>query len=71
LPALGSVVVTLGGVRSFRSKAPMSQTTLPSLSPSLRSMLRWSVGGQVVLFAASTAGLPGRRAWVCVDPPLS
>jgi hypothetical protein len=43
---------------------------VPSLLPSSRLAPRWSVTGQAVLFAASTAGLPSRRARVLVAPPL-
>ncbi len=31
---------------------------------------RWSVVGPLVQFPASMAGLPGKRAWVRVEPPL-
>jgi hypothetical protein len=71
LASVGVVIVTLGAVRSFLSKAPMLQMTVPSLSPSFLSTPRWSRSGQAVLLAASTAGLPGRRARVSVGPPLS
>src|SRR5262245_58830715 len=38
----------------------------------MRGRPRWSVGpGEAALSAASMAGLPGRRAWVGVGPPLS
>ena len=76
MPSVGTVVVvvvvelTLGGARSFLSKEPMSQTTVPFLSPSFLTTPRWSSCGQAVASAASTAGLPGRRAWVSVGPPL-
>src|SRR5581483_9942669 len=36
-----------------------------------REIPRWSVLGQPALSPASMAGLPARRAWVGVGPPLS
>src|ERR1700675_2373241 len=49
------------------SYAPMSHA-----APWGRAMPRWSVdGGGQPLVTASIAGLPGRRAWVCVGPPLA
>jgi hypothetical protein len=41
------------------SKEPNSQTTLPSLSPSVRAAPRWSRAGHAVFVPASTAGLEG------------
>src|SRR5439155_21469419 len=54
------------------SNAPISQTAIPSPSPSTgRATPRWSVAGQAALSPASIAGLPGSRACVLVGPPLS
>src|SRR5580765_467865 len=49
----------------------MSHRAPPRPSPSTgRTKRRWSLEGQSLLGAASTAGLPGTSAWVKVDPPL-
>src|SRR3972149_2670268 len=72
LPGLMSIstVMVLVAPNSY---APISQVAVLSPSPSTgRANPRWSVagGGQSGL-PASMAGLPGRRAWVWVEPPLS
>src|SRR5829696_5223113 len=70
-PGAGLGLVMVGLVLVGASKAPMSQTTVPSPSPSLRATPRWSVSGQSALDPPSTAGLLARRARVSVGPPLS
>ncbi len=63
------MLVTAGGVAVAGvsdSNAPISQC-----NPCGRVTPRWSVGRQERSLPASSAGLPGSRAWVKVPPPLS
>src|SRR5215203_2052652 len=69
-PGVGLGLVMVGLVLVGASKAPMSQMTVPSPLPSLRCTPRWSVNRQAEFAARSIAGLPGRRSWVLVGPPL-
>ena len=60
------------GILDPNSYAPISQTAIPSMLPSMGlTYPRWSMLGHTPSSAASMAGLPVRRAWVIVSPPLS
>src|SRR5919202_2621273 len=77
--AVSSFVVTdwPAAIGRVTSRAPMSQTAVPSPLPSTgRLAPRWSVlstglAAQTLLSPASMAGLLASRAWVRVGPPLS
>jgi hypothetical protein len=61
--AVGAGVGAGVGATASASKAPISQTALPSPFPSVgRGKRRWSLTWQALLSPASIAGLPLSRA---------